>query len=53
MVCTPCSLSHDGAMGLRAQAGQTRTLAVGEEAGFSASKRAFETSFNLIYQLAK
>lgn len=50
LVCTPCSLSQDVGYGLGAQAGEARTRAVVERAGFSRFRRAAQTPFNLIYE---
>lgn len=50
MVCTPASLSQDGAMGLGAQAGEARLKSVAKEAGFSKFKRVAETPFNMVFE---
>ncbi len=49
-LCTPSSLSQDGATGLGAQAGPTRLLEVLGEAGFRHRRVATETPFNLILE---
>jgi 2-polyprenyl-3-methyl-5-hydroxy-6-metoxy-1,4-benzoquinol methylase len=51
MICTPASLSQDGAMGLGAQAGEARLRRVCEEAGFTRFRRAAETPFNLVFEV--
>src|SRR3954468_5064931 len=51
VICVPSSLAddeHGAAMG--AIAGEARTRAVVEEAGFSRFRRATETPFNLVYE---
>jgi 2-polyprenyl-3-methyl-5-hydroxy-6-metoxy-1,4-benzoquinol methylase len=50
MICTPASLSQEGAMGLGAQAGEKRLKKVVKDAGFSKFRRAAETPFNLIFE---
>ncbi len=50
MICTPASLSQDGAAGLGAQAGETRLREVATKAGFKRFQRATETPFNLIFE---
>ena len=49
-LCTPSSLSQDGAIGLGAQAGPTRLLDVLGQAGFGERRVATETPFNLILE---
>ncbi len=50
MLCVPCSLSQEGALGLGAQAGQARLSEVMREGGFGQTRRASETPFNLILE---
>ena len=50
VICTPASLSQDGAAGLGAQAGETRLREVARQAGFTRFQRATETPFNLIFE---
>jgi len=50
VICTPASLSQDGAAGLGAQAGETRLREVATQAGFTRFQRATETPFNLIFE---
>jgi SAM-dependent methyltransferase len=50
MICTPASLSQDGAMGLGAQAGEKRLRKVVKDAGFGKFRRAAETPFNLVFE---
>jgi SAM-dependent methyltransferase len=50
VICTPASLSQDGAAGLGAQAGEGRLREVATKAGFKAFRRATETPFNLIFE---
>jgi cyclopropane fatty-acyl-phospholipid synthase-like methyltransferase len=49
-ICTPNSLSQEVALGLGAQAGESRMREVFEEAGFSKFRRATETPLNLILE---
>lgn len=49
-VCTPCSISQEVGLALGAQAGQQRLSQVLEEAGFSNTRRASETPFNIILE---
>ena len=49
-ICTPNSLSQDVALGLGAQAGESRLRQVFEEAGFTKFRRAAETPLNLILE---
>ena len=51
MICTPASLSQEGALGLGAQAGEARLRAVVEEAGFTRFRRATETPVNLVFDV--
>ena len=51
MICTPASLSQEGAMGLGAQAGEARLRSVCEQAGFTRFRRATETPFNLVFEV--
>jgi 2-polyprenyl-3-methyl-5-hydroxy-6-metoxy-1,4-benzoquinol methylase len=50
LMCTPCSLSQDGAMALGAQAGEARIRAVVTGAGFGHFRRAAQTPANLIFE---
>jgi 2-polyprenyl-3-methyl-5-hydroxy-6-metoxy-1,4-benzoquinol methylase len=50
LLCTPCSLSQEGRMGLGAQAGEARLRAVVKSAGFSSFRRALHTPINLILE---
>ncbi len=50
VICTPASLSQDGAAGLGAQAGETRLREVATKAGFRRFQRATQTPFNLIFE---
>jgi SAM-dependent methyltransferase len=50
VICTPSSLSQDVALGLGAQAGETRLREVLEAGGFSHVRRAAETPFNLVLE---
>ena len=50
MVCTPCSLSQEVALGLGAQAGEARLRDVAERGGFRHFRRAAETPFNLVFE---
>jgi hypothetical protein len=49
LVCVPNSLSGCGPA-LGAQAGETRTRLVAEQAGFRRFRRAIETPFNIVYE---
>jgi SAM-dependent methyltransferase len=49
-VCTPCSISQEVGLALGAQAGQKRLSEVLGEAGFSNTRRASETPFNIILE---
>jgi cyclopropane fatty-acyl-phospholipid synthase-like methyltransferase len=49
-VCLPNSLSQEVALGLGAQAGESRLRSVFEEAGFTRFRRAAETPVNLILE---
>jgi 2-polyprenyl-3-methyl-5-hydroxy-6-metoxy-1,4-benzoquinol methylase len=50
LLCTPCSLSQEGRMGLGAQAGEARLRSVVTGAGFSRFRRAMQTPVNLILE---
>jgi hypothetical protein len=50
MICTPASLSQEGALGLGAQAGEARLREVITRGGFTRFRRATETPFNLILE---
>jgi 2-polyprenyl-3-methyl-5-hydroxy-6-metoxy-1,4-benzoquinol methylase len=50
LLCTPCSLSQDGRMGLGAQAGEARLRSVVTGAGFKQFRRALHTPINLILE---
>jgi SAM-dependent methyltransferase len=50
VICTPASLSQEGAAGLGAQAGEARLREVATRAGFKRFQRATETPFNLIFE---
>ncbi len=50
VVCTPNSLSQDVALGLGAQAGPARLEAIMREAGFTRTRVATQTPFNLIFE---
>jgi 2-polyprenyl-3-methyl-5-hydroxy-6-metoxy-1,4-benzoquinol methylase len=50
LICTPCSLDQEVALGLGAQAGERRLREVAEEAGFTRFRRATETPFNLVLE---
>jgi SAM-dependent methyltransferase len=49
-LCTPSSLAQDGARGLGAQAGEARLREVLTEAGFTRTRLATATPFNLIIE---
>lgn len=49
-LCTPSSLAQDGAMGLGAQAGEARLREVLGEAGFTRTRLATSTPFNLVLE---
>ncbi len=49
LMCAPCSIS-DGGPGLGAMAGEARTRALFDEAGFSTFRRAAETPMNVVYE---
>ncbi|WP_022886096.1 class I SAM-dependent methyltransferase [Glaciibacter superstes] len=49
-LCTPSSLSQEGAMALGAQAGEARLTAILHGAGFSSVRRAAETSLNMVLE---
>jgi len=50
LLCTPCSLSQDGRMGLGAQAGEARLRSVISAAGFKRFRRAAHSPVNLILE---
>jgi SAM-dependent methyltransferase len=50
LLCTPCSLSQEGRMGLGAQAGEARLRSVVTGAGFRQFRRAMHTPVNLILE---
>jgi SAM-dependent methyltransferase len=49
LMCTPCSLAQEVGLALGAQAGEARTRAVVQGAGFAKFRRALQTPFNLVY----
>jgi SAM-dependent methyltransferase len=51
LVCTPCSLDQEVALGLGAQAGEQRLREVAAQAGFTRFRRATETPFNLVLEM--
>jgi len=50
LLCTPCSLSQEGRMGLGAQAGEARLRSVVTGAGFKRFRRAKHSAVNLILE---
>ena len=50
LLCTPCSLSQEGRMGLGAQAGEARLRSVVMGAGFTRFRRATHSPVNLILE---
>jgi ubiquinone/menaquinone biosynthesis C-methylase UbiE len=50
VICTPASLSQEGAAGLGAQAGEAQLRKVAVQAGFTRFQRATETPFNLVFE---
>ncbi len=50
VICTPASLSQEGAAGLGAQAGEARLRKVATQGGFTRFRRATETPFNMIFE---
>jgi SAM-dependent methyltransferase len=50
LLCTPCSLSQEGRMGLGAQAGEARLRSVISGAGFKRFRRAAHSPVNLILE---
>jgi 2-polyprenyl-3-methyl-5-hydroxy-6-metoxy-1,4-benzoquinol methylase len=50
VICTPNSLSQEGALGLGAQAGEAQLREVFTQAGFGRFRRAAETPLNLILE---
>ena len=53
LICCAHAISEGGAMVLGAQAGEARLAEVFRKAGFSHFRRAFETPFNLIFEVRK
>ncbi|MEH6626258.1 MAG: class I SAM-dependent methyltransferase [Motiliproteus sp.] len=51
-VCTPCSLSQEVGLALGAQAGEKRLSEVMQSAGFSSTRRATETPFNIVFEVS-
>jgi SAM-dependent methyltransferase len=51
LICIPTSRSQEIGLALGAQAGQARTRAVIEQAGFTHFRRAAETPFNAVYEV--
>jgi SAM-dependent methyltransferase len=51
-VCVPTSLAQETALALGAQAGEARLRAISEEAGYSRFRRAAETPFNMVLEVA-
>jgi SAM-dependent methyltransferase len=50
LLCTPCSLSQEGRMGLGAQAGEARLRSVVTGAGFKRFRRATHSPVNLVLE---
>jgi 2-polyprenyl-3-methyl-5-hydroxy-6-metoxy-1,4-benzoquinol methylase len=50
LMCTPCSLAQEGAMGLGAQAGEARLRSVVMGAGFGKFRRAVHSPVNLVFE---
>jgi len=50
LLCTPCSLSQEGRMGLGAQAGEARLRSVVTGAGFKRFRRAMHSPVNLVLE---
>jgi SAM-dependent methyltransferase len=50
LLCTPCSLSQEGRMGLGAQAGEARLRSVVSGAGFRRFRRAMHSAINLVLE---
>ena len=50
LLCTPCSLSQEGRMGLGAQAGEARLRSVVSGAGFKRFRRAMHSAINLVLE---
>ena len=50
MICTPASMSQEGALALGAQAGEARLKAVIMAGGFTRVRRAAETPFNMVLE---
>jgi 2-polyprenyl-3-methyl-5-hydroxy-6-metoxy-1,4-benzoquinol methylase len=50
LLCTPCSLSQEGRMGLGAQAGEARLRSVVTGAGFRTFRRATHSAVNLVLE---
>lgn len=53
LICCAHAISEGGAMVLGAQAGEARLAEVFRKAGFSHFRRAFETPFNLIFEVRR
>ena len=51
LICLPSGLSDEPRAGLGNQAGPARTLALAERAGFTRTREATRTPFNIIYEL--
>jgi hypothetical protein len=51
LLCTPNSLAQETKTALGAQAGEARTRAVAEQAGFGTFRRVAETPFNIVYEV--
>jgi SAM-dependent methyltransferase len=51
VMCVPCSLAQEVALGLGAQAGERRLGKIAAQAGFSRFRRASETPFNLVLEI--
>ncbi len=50
-LCLPSALSAEPRAGLGNQVGPTRTLALAEQAGFTRTREAARTPFNIVYEL--
>ncbi len=50
VICVPTSLAQEVGLGLGAQAGEKRLSEIITGAGFSSTKRATETAFNMILE---
>src|SRR5690606_18732325 len=53
LICCTHAISEGGSLVLGAQAGEARLTEVFRKAGFTHFRRAFETPFNLIYEVRK